>query len=180
MKASKTQVHSLVRPAKHGHAGSNVESTWSSLPGYYGYQFKQGEWHVFHEEFEGNIFGTSVQELNLDFNLNVGSTTFDIRKIPQRIYIAGIGDSNIVTVYPEPTERYPLGLGYVYTPGLGRESPNNIKLTAIDRSMIYKTQFRIFALGMIAGIFASIVATILTEVVGYIEMKGKPNPQGLD
>ena len=102
--------------------GSNVQSASSSIPDYYRYELKENEGHAFHEEFEGNIFGKSVQELNLDFNLNVGTTNFAVEKIPQRIYIDGIGDTNVVAVYPQPTLRYPLVLGYEYTPGSGKES----------------------------------------------------------
>jgi hypothetical protein len=146
----------------------NVERTWTYLPGMYYFQIKPEDSYQFSTAFEGNIFGKNIQELNLDFSVIINSVFSSINDIPYTIYIQGLVDTNIGSIYPKPTAQYPSQIRYEYKPG-SLESLNAISMSALNKNMVYKTQFYLFALGTIVSLCASVLVDSLMKMIEHIE-----------
>jgi hypothetical protein len=123
----------------------------------------ESEYTVF--EFEGNIFGNNLQELNLNFMLGMSGNT------PPKIIVRGFDDNiSISKKFPEPdyasSEQY-----LTFTPNLDFYPP--IKINGVDKILIYRAQFNAFLAGAFAALFSSICIDILMEIIKYIETDGK-------
>jgi hypothetical protein len=119
-------------------------------------------------EFEGNVFGNNLQELNLDFILG---TNGSIGNATRKIIVKGFDDNiSISKKFPETdngsSEEY-----LYFTPNLDFNPP--IKISGIDKILIYRAQFNAFLAGAFAALFSSICIDILMEMIKYIETDGK-------
>lgn len=155
---------------------SNFSSTTmqrdASFPddGKYYYSFGTSEEPSLLETFEGNIFGRNSQALNLQFDLNVNYTGFEVEGIKQLISIQDIYGITVDRIYPQPSEQSPFGLIFEYDPIIDELSPNMIRMSAFNSDDVYQYQLRFFIIGTILGIFVSIASSIVVDEIKHLEV----------
>jgi hypothetical protein len=118
------------------------------------------------QEFEGNIFKVTAQDLSLNFRFSNSSTDEDF---PVDIYISGIPDLNITSVQPEPTKRLQLAFYYHFDSIKDENLIGGIYFNATDRFKTYNVGFMLFFIGTLIGVLISIVVTLLLDIVKHLE-----------
>jgi len=139
---------------------------------YYNFNQKEDARPVVIQEFEGNVFKITTQDLGLNFRF---FTTSDFEEFPVDIYISGISDLSISSVQPEPTRRLKLALYYHFNSNKDETLNSGIYFDASDRFKTYNLGFRLFFVGTLIGVLISIAVTVLLDVITHIEKSGSTN-----
>jgi hypothetical protein len=138
---------------------------------HYFYTLTSVDRFILSDSFEGNIFGHNAQDLNLKLGLFLGSDARGINQIWRRVIIRDLADVPFGAIYPEPRERSPALIAFEFDPS--QETivipRSHISLSAIDRELSCRRQFKIFAIGTMTGILASISASIVVDAVKHLD-----------
>jgi hypothetical protein len=122
---------------------------------------------VLTQTFQGNIFKVSEQDIDLEFQFDsdIGSA------YPIEVFVFGISDLNLDQVFPEPKEKHNYALIYNLESGKGIESlsTSRIRIRGMDKNKASSIAFKTFFVGLLLGIFVSILITIMLDVVKYYE-----------
>ncbi len=120
-------------------------------------------------EYVGNVFGKNPQDLNLFFDLMVGNDQEGVLGVPVTVDIFELTDLTLSRIEPELDDTSVYSLEYTFLPD-ENPFPNYISLNAIDRKGLSVTQFNVFLLGIVIGVFLSISSAIFLDYVKFIEI----------
>lgn len=138
------------------------------------YKFTDPYSGTLHEEFRGDIFGGSSQEVTFEIFISVFERSESVH-IPATLVIKGLSNVNIGAVIPEPTKRFVDGLYYESIFDNNNVRGNSIFLSGVDRKKIHSTQFSVFLIGTFVGIFISVILTVFFDCLKFVEAeRAKP------
>jgi len=124
-------------------------------------------------EFEGQVVSSDARELHLDFAPDMNPP-----EVPIGVMITNLADAEIDYLTPTPQYRAAHMIGYEPLPWNGLH-PELISLQIRDRDRAYQADFRFLITGVLIGVFSSVLASAIWDVVKQIEGSGRSGEQML-
>jgi hypothetical protein len=117
-------------------------------------------------EFEGEILSTSARELDLEMWIQVSNRE---RELPVTLLMRGLSTSDVSHLMPAPQYRTMNAIRYDPLPRgtttmVGVAAPEPIEVQVRDRARGMQTEFRVFLVGILVGVFSSFLASILWDL----------------
>jgi len=122
-------------------------------------------------EFEGQVVSSDARELHLEFAPDMNPP-----EVPVGVMITNLADTEIDHLTPTPQYRAAHMIAYEPLPW-NQDHPELIFLQIRDRDRAYQADFRFLITGVLIGVFSSILATAIWDVVKQIEDSGHSSEQ---
>jgi hypothetical protein len=135
--------------------------------GYHYRFFQPGKTATVTAKFEGNLFGSTKSAVNLNFSFVV--TNVPDQQIPVNIAVVNLYSLNINYVSPPPIEEslYALHFSFLY----GENDISSIHVSGTDPTGVSLEQSKIFLIGIGLGVAFSLAATIIYDLIRFVEEK---------